>query len=138
MVIRYKKKSPKQRRTVMAISLVITVILILVASLGGLLFGASIIFDQSLNDPDVLVHPAISGNDMIITIYEGGRVTELAQISLEIEGYAPVVQNVPGGATEIVYVGIASQVTGTRAVGVRGIFTDGSMKILKIIDFKFT
>lgn len=122
----------------MVISLVITVILILVASLGGLLFGASIIFDQSLNDPDVLVHPAISGNDMIITIYEGGRVTELAQISLEIEGYAPVVQNVPGGATEIVYVGIASQVTGTRAVGVRGIFTDGSMKILKIIDFKFT
>ncbi|WP_461752566.1 hypothetical protein [Methanocorpusculum sp.] len=41
MVIRYKKTSPKQRRTVMAISLVITSLAILVAALGGLLFGAS-------------------------------------------------------------------------------------------------
>ena len=122
----------------MAISLVITVIIILVASLGGLLFGASYILDQSLSDPDVLVHPAISGNDIIVTIYEGRRVTELVQISLEIEGYAPVVQDVPSGATQIVYAGVASQITGTRNVGVRGIFTDGSVKLLKVIELKFT
>lgn len=122
----------------MVISLIVTTLAILIAALSGLLFGASYILDQSLDDPDVLVHPAISGNDIIVTIYEGRRVTELVQISLEIEGYAPVVQNVPDGATEIVYIGIASQVTGTRTVGVRGIFTDGSMKLLKIIELKFT
>ncbi|WP_143702766.1 hypothetical protein [Methanocorpusculum labreanum] len=122
----------------MAISLVITIIVILVASLGGLLFGASYILDQSLKDPEVLVHPAISGNDIIVTIYEGEKVGELVQLSLEIEGYAPVVQNVPSGATQIVYVGIASQVTGTRNVGVRGIFTDGSVKLLKVIELRFT
>eukprot|EP00831_Metopus_contortus_P084131 TRINITY_DN9474_c0_g2_i1.p1 TRINITY_DN9474_c0_g2~~TRINITY_DN9474_c0_g2_i1.p1 ORF type:complete len:139 (+),score=14.85 TRINITY_DN9474_c0_g2_i1:53-469(+) len=138
MVIRYKKKSPKQRRTVMAISLVITVILILVASLGGLLVGASYILDQSLSDPDVLVHPALSGNDIVVTIYEGRRLSELMQLSLEIEGYAPVVRDVPSGAKEVIYVGIASQITGTRNVGVRGIFTDGSIILLKVIQLRFT
>ena len=122
----------------MAISLVITVILILVASLGGLLFGASYILDQSLSDPDVLVHPALSGNDIVVTIYEGRRLSELMQLSLEIEGYAPVVRDVPSGAKEIIYVGVASQITGTRTVGVRGIFTDGSIILLKVIQLRFT
>ncbi len=122
----------------MAISLVITVILILVASLGGLLFGASYILDQSLSDPDVLVHPALSGNDIIVTIYEGRRLSELMQLSLEIEGYAPVVRDVPSGAKEVIFVGIASQITGTRNVGVRGIFTDGSIILLKVIQLRFT
>ena len=122
----------------MVISLVIIVILILVASLGGLLFGASYILDQSLSDPDVLVHPSLSGNDIVVTIYEGRRLSELMQLSLEIEGYAPVVKDVPSGAKEILYVGVASQITGTRNVGVRGIFTDGSVQLLKIIVLKFT
>ncbi len=122
----------------MAISLVMTVILILVAALGGLLFGASYILDQSLSDPDVLVHPALSGNDIVVTIYEGRRLSELMQLSLKIEGYAPVVKDVPSGATEIIYIGIASQITGTRNVGVRGIFTDGSIILLKVIELRFT
>jgi len=138
MVIRYKKRSPKERRFVMAIFLIIAVMLILAGSLAGLLFGASYIVDQSLDDPDVLVHAAISGNDIVVTIYEGRRIDELVQISLEIEGYSPVVQDVPNGAKEIVYSGVAVQITGTRNVGLRGIFNDGSVNLLKVLVLKFT
>jgi hypothetical protein len=60
------------------------------------------------------------------------------QLSLEIEGYAPVVKDVPSGAKEIVYSSVAVQITGTRNVGVRGIFTDGSVKLLKVLVLKFT
>ncbi len=81
----------------MAVFLIITIMLILAGSLAGLLFGATFIVDQSLDDPDVLMHAAISGNDIIVTIYEGGRVDELVQISLEIEGYSPVIQDMPKG-----------------------------------------
>ncbi len=76
----------------MAVFRIITVMLILAGSLAGLLFGMTYIFDQSLDNPDVLMHAAISGNDIIVTIYEGGRVNEMTQLSLEIEGYSPVVQ----------------------------------------------
>lgn len=122
----------------MAIFLIIAVMLILAGSLAGLLFGASYIVDQSLEDPDVLVHAAISGNDIVVTIYEGRRIDELVQISLEIEGYSPVVQDVPNGAKEIVYSGVAVQITGTRNVGLRGIFNDGSVDLLKVLVLKFT
>ena len=122
----------------MAIFLIIAVMLILAGSLAGLLFGASYIVDQSLDDPDVLVHAAISGNDIVVTIYEGRRIDELVQISLEIEGYSPVVQDVPNGAKEIVYSGVAVQITGTRHVGLRGIFNDGSVDLLKVLVLKFT
>lgn len=122
----------------MAVFLIITIMLILAGSLAGLLFGATFIVDQSLDDPDVLMHAAISGNDIIVTIYEGGRVDELVQISLEIEGYSPVIQDVPKGEREIVYSGVAVQITGTRNVGLRGIFTDGTVKLLKVLVLKFT
>ena len=138
MVIRYKKRSPKERRFLMAVFLVITIIVILITSLTGLLFGATYILDQSLEDPDVLVHAAIAGNDVVVTIYEGGRVDEMTQLSLEIEGYSPVIKNVPYGEREIVFSGVAVQITGTRNVGVRGTFLDGTVKLLKILVLKFT
>ena len=122
----------------MAVFLIITIIVILIISLTGLLFGAGYILDQSLDDPDVLMHAAISGNDVIVTIYEGGRVDEMTQLSLEIEGYAPVVTSVPYGEREIVFTGIAVQITGTRNVGLRGIFSDGSVKLLRVLVLKFT
>ena len=138
MVIRYKKKTQGQKRFIMVVSLTATVIVILIGALSGLLFGASYIVDQSLSDPDVLVNPSLSGNDIVVTIYEGRRLHELTQLSVEIEGYAPVVKDVPTGAREVVFTGIAGQITETRSVGVRGIFTDGTIKLLKVAQLKFT
>ena len=138
MVIRYKKKTPGQIRFIMVVFLIAAVIMILVGALSGLLFGANYIVDQSLSDPDVLVNPSLAGNDIVVTIYEGRRISELEQISVEIEGYAPVVMNVQKGASEVVFTGIAVHITETRTVGVRGIFTDGTVKLLKIVELKFT
>ena len=114
MVIRYKKKTPGQIRFIMVVFLIAAVIMILVGALSGLLFGANYIVDQSLSDPDVLVNPSLAGNDIVVTIYEGRRISELEQISVEIEGYAPVVMNVQKGASEVVFTGIAVQITETR------------------------
>ncbi len=122
----------------MAVFRIITIIVILITSLTGLLFGATYILDQSLDNPDVLMHAAISGNDIVVTIYEGGGVNEMTQLSLEIEGYSPVVQDVPKGEREIVFPGVAIQITGTRNLGLRGIFTDGTVILLKVIVLKFT
>lgn len=138
MVIRYKKKSPKKIKIIMAGFLIMTIVLILAGSLFGLLLGANYIFDQSLSDPDVLLNPVISGNDIIITIYEGRRVSEMVKLSVQIEGYSPVVRDVPKGVTEIEFRGIAMYITGTRSVGVRGTFSDGSVALLKVASLKFT
>ena len=122
----------------MAGFLIMTIVLILAGSLFGLLFGANYIFDQSLKDPVVLLNPVISGNDIIVTIYEGKRVDEMVKISVQIEGYSPVVRDVLKGEKEIKFIGIAMYITGTKSVGVHGMFSDGSSALLKIASLKFT
>ncbi|HJJ51239.1 MAG TPA: hypothetical protein O0X01_06940 [Methanocorpusculum sp.] len=136
--MRYQKKSPKKIKLIMVIFLIVIVMLIIGASLFGLLLGATYIFDQSLSDPDVLLNPVISGNDIIVTIYEGKRVDEMVKISVQIEGYSPVVRDVRKGETEVEFRGIAQYITGTKSVGVRGIFSDGSVALLKVSSLKFT
>ena len=62
----------------------------------------------------------------------------MVRISIEIEGYSPVVRDVPKGEKEIEFRGIAMYITGTRSVGVRGTFSDGSVALLKVASLKFT
>ncbi|HKM41487.1 MAG TPA: hypothetical protein VJY43_02855 [Methanocorpusculum sp.] len=139
MAIRYKKTNQRQKRFVMAMFLSMAVIIILIGSFFAALFGTSYMIDTTLDDPDVLLHVSIVGDDVIVDIYGGRRVDELAQLSMHIDGFeSKLVIDVPQKAENVVYHQAASGVTGSRGVEVRGIFRDGTTKVLVLSTLKFT
>jgi len=121
---------------------IISLVIIGAFALAALL-GTGYVIDKSLEDPDVLLHVFVVGNDVVVTIYEGRRVNELVMLSLEIEGVAlPVsVSCVPvstAGTGEVFFRNACAGVTGTRDIAVRGIFSDGGTRLLKMNTMKFT
>jgi hypothetical protein len=139
MAIRYKKKtSQREKRFVMVIILAVIIVLIMVAFGAVAMFGTVYYVDASLDDPAVLLHVSLSGDDIIIGIYGGREADNLVQLEIEVEGYAHVFVDVPPGAKEVVISHAAYGVTGTRTVGVHGIFRDGKNVMLIVSSIKFT
>jgi len=86
MALKYKKQSQKEKRLVMVFILGLVSLVIVGAAAAAVVFGSGYVLDKSLEDPDVVLHVFVVGNDVIVTIYEGPRVDELEMLSLEIEG----------------------------------------------------
>ncbi len=127
----------------MASVLAIVSIIIVAACACAALLGTGYVIDKSLEDPDVLLHVFVVGNDVIVTIYEGRRVDELTMVSLEIEGVSlpqsVCLQPAPeSGTGEVSFTEACSGVTGVRDIAVRGIFSDGRTQLLKLTTIKFT
>lgn len=144
MSIKYRRKqSQREKRLVMTMFLGVVILIILCVSLFAAFFGTGYIIDKSLEDPDVLLHVAVVGDDIVVTIYEGRRVDELLTLSVEIEGVTlpqsisskPAPNN---GTGEVTFMGACAGITGTRDVAVRGVFSNGRSLLLKLYTVKFT
>ena len=143
MALKYRKQSQKEKRLVMAVILGLVSIIIVGAFAAAALLGTGYVIDKSLEDPDVLLHVFVVGDDMIVTIYEGRRVDELVMVSLEIEGVSLptsiALKPAPNSGTgEVHFTGACEGVTGVREIAVRGIFSDGRSQLLKMNTMKFT
>lgn len=127
----------------MGISLAIISILIVCAGAAVALIGTGYVIDKSLEDPDVMLNVFVVGNDVVVTIYEGRRVNEMIQLSIEIEGVqlpsSLSVKPAPTtGTGDVRFIGACAGITGMRGIAVRGIFSDGRSQILKMNTIKFT
>ncbi|MDO9523591.1 MAG: hypothetical protein Q7J08_07780 [Methanocorpusculum sp.] len=143
MALRYKKQSQKEKRLIMIVILGIVSLIIVGACAAAVLLGTGYVIDKSLEDPDVLLHVFVVGNDVIVTIYEGRRIDELVMLSLEIEGVSlptsASLKPAPNSSTgEVYFTGVGEGVTGVRDIAVRGIFSDGKTQLLKMNTMKFT
>lgn len=139
----YKKRDPKKKRQAVILFFVLIMAGVIIVSVSAGFFGSDYVVRKSLEDPDVVMHVAVSGGDVIITIYEGRKVEDLRMICLEIEGVSlPSEHSIHpaplNGAGVVVFSGVCDGVTGTRTVGIRGVFADGSTMILKRLTIKFT
>lgn len=143
MAYTYKRDNPKgKRRLAIAFFFIIVLAVFFVAVIAGF-FGSDFVVQKSLEDPDVVIHVTVSGGDVIVTIYEGRRVTELSMLVLEIEGISlpTSMSMMPApvkGVGIVTFSDTCSGITGVRKVGVRGIFTDGGSTLLKLNTIKFT
>jgi len=139
----YKKHDPKKKRKVVILVFVLILACVLIVSIIGGFFGSDYVIRKSLEDPEVVMHVAVSGGDVVVTIYEGRQAADLRMIDLTIEGVSlssehsmhPAPLN---GAGVVVFPGVCDGVTGTRLVGVRGVFADESMELLKRVRINFT
>ncbi|WP_319378715.1 hypothetical protein [uncultured Methanocorpusculum sp.] len=143
MAYRYKKDNPKsKRKLVIAFFIIIVFIALFIAIVAGF-FGSNYVVQKSLEDPDVVLHVAVSGGDLIVTVYEWRRVEELRMLVIEIEGVSlpssmTMMPAALTGTGAVYFTNTCVGVTGVRKVGVRGIFTDGSSTLLKLSTIKFT
>lgn len=143
MAYRYKRDNPRSKRNlVIAFFVIIVFIALFVAVVAGF-FGSNYVVQKSLEDQDVVLHVAVSGGDIVVTVYDGRRVDELRMLALEIEGVSlpTSMSMMPApqmGTGEVCFSNTCMGVTGVRKVGVRGIFTDGSSSLLKLSTIKFT
>lgn len=143
MALRYKQQSQKEKRLIMvSILAVISFMIVCVFSCAALL-GTGYVIDRSLEDPDVLLHVFVVGNDVIVTIYEGRRVAELTMVSLEIEGVSlpksVCLKPTPDAGTgDVYFTDACAGITGVRDIAIRGIFSDGRTQLLKLTTIKFT
>ena len=139
----YKKRDPKKKRQTVIMFFVLILAAVIIVSVAAGFFGSEYVVHKALEDPDVVLHVAVSGGDVTIAIYGGEKVEELRMVCLEIEGVSlsseysmhPAPLN---GAGMVVFSGVCNEVTGTRLVSVRGVFADGSTKLLKRVTIKFT
>jgi len=143
MALIYKKDDRKgTRRLAIGFFIIIVIIVLFVAVTLGVI-GTGHMMHRMLDDPDVVMHVEISGGDVIVTIYEGRRIDDLSMLILEIEGVSipssmstmPAPEN---GEGIVRFSNICTQITGSREVGVRGVYTDGSSSLLKMSTIKFT
>jgi hypothetical protein len=144
MTIRYRaKENQREKRLTMVVILSGVILLIIGFCVFLAFFGTEYMIDKSLDDPDVLVSVGIVGDDVIVTVYEGRRIDELVMLSVEIEGVTlpssmttmPAPTN---GVGKITFKGACAGVTGKRDVAVRGIFSDGGTRMLKLYTVTFT
>ncbi|MDO5846129.1 MAG: hypothetical protein Q4Q04_04300 [Methanocorpusculum sp.] len=131
------------RKVTSGIFLVLAIIIgIILAAAAILLVSTGYLVDKTMESSGISVQINIYGDDIIVDIVGGERVGELQYILLIIDGYT-----LPGAAAgkavsvrqrQIVYDSLAYGITGSRAVGVRGYFSDGSSHLLAQKSFKFT
>ena len=86
MAYRYKRDNPRSKRNVVIAFFVSIVFIALIVAVVAGFFGSNYVVQKSLEDPDVVLHVAVSGGDIIVTVYDGRRVDELRMLALEIEG----------------------------------------------------
>ena len=144
MTIRYRAKD-NQREKRLTMILILSVVIMLISGFCVFLafFGTEYMIDKSLDDPDVLVSVGIVGDDVIVTVYEGRRIEELVMLSIEIEGVtlpsSMVTMPAPTtGTGKVTFKGACAGVTGERDVAVRGTFSDGGTRMLKLYTVTFT
>lgn len=139
----YRKNDPKKKRRVVILIFILILAGVLTLSIAGGFFGSDYVVRKSLEGQEVVTHVAVSGGDVIVTIYGGRKAEELQMISMTIDGVPqssehPLDPPLLNGAGVVVFPGVCDGVTGTRIVTVRGVFADESTMLLKQVRFRFT
>lgn len=98
------------------------------------------IVDTSYDNVDVTVQ--VSGNDVVVTVLGGSEVSHLTAVHAHIDGAKSFTPNdnfqkySPG--QPIVFSGLASDVTGSAFVVVKGKFGDGRVGVITYSRLQFT
>lgn len=129
--IRKRKKSP--------VGIIAVVVGVFAVVLVGLLIGffmMSQTVDAVVHSSDIIISASVSGNDLIVKIYESKEADKLESIELNLEGYSLP----PGYSTKAVpataypklisYDSVAFGMHGSMQVSIKGIFKDGTSKII--------
>lgn len=116
------------------ITIVIASIILVIGSITAI-SATGIIIGNVEESSGVTAQINIYGNDLVVDIIGGERVSELEYIFLEIGNYElPSTEKgkpVEIGQTKVVFTNIIDKIRGVHLVGIRGYFSDG--KTLQIL-----
>lgn len=131
------------RKATSSIYIVIALVFgITVAAAAIAFFSAGYLVDKTMESAGVSVQINIYGDDIVVDIVGGTRCNDLQYVVLIIDGYTLPTsvssKPVSVGQKSFVYDSLAYGMSGTRAIGVRGNFADGSTHLLAQKSFTFT
>ncbi|MDO5843951.1 MAG: hypothetical protein Q4Q53_02245 [Methanocorpusculum sp.] len=129
--IRRKKKSPAG---IIFVVIGIFAVILCVGAVG--IFMMSQTVDAVVHSSDIIISVTVSGNDIVVKLYESDEADKLESIELNMEGYSLP----PGYSTKsvpltsypkiITYDSVAFGMHGNMQVSIKGIFKDGTSKII--------
>ncbi|MDO5845192.1 MAG: hypothetical protein Q4Q53_08640 [Methanocorpusculum sp.] len=132
----------KNRRSSKTGLILILIAVVVIIGLGGVvgMYAASQAASSVVDSADVLLGVSVSGDDVIVDLFEVPADKEIAALTIVMEGY-----NIPVGLStktvtndKVVYSGIAAGITGSKQVSFKALFVDGSVKTVWIDTLRFT
>lgn len=115
---------------------------VLILSGAAVVFAASYSIDTVQKSSGVFAHIEINGNDIVISILGGERAGDLDHVVLVLEGYTlppgTSSRHISGTGDTVVYPDMAHGLTGTRKIGVRGVFKDGTSMLIVNQEVRFS
>ncbi|MDO5844515.1 MAG: hypothetical protein Q4Q53_05170 [Methanocorpusculum sp.] len=137
--IKRKKKSPAV--------LIAIVVFILAAAVIGVIagfFALSGLVGNIVDSSDILMTCTVSGNDIAVKLMKSEHSDNLVNLEVVLEGYeipkGYSIKEIPVGdyPKTIIYENIAAGITGVKQVSIRGLFKDGTSKIIWMSSLKMT
>ncbi|MDO5844895.1 MAG: hypothetical protein Q4Q53_07105 [Methanocorpusculum sp.] len=125
----YETIKPRKKGTPGLFVMVFIVGVILLIGGIGAVFLTNAAVDKVEASSGVIIQIYVYGNDMIIDIVGGDRVSELEYLFVNIADYelssSEMGKPVEAGQTKVIYEGFFNKITGERLVAVRGLFENG-------------
>ncbi|MDO5844893.1 MAG: hypothetical protein Q4Q53_07095 [Methanocorpusculum sp.] len=137
--IKRRKKSP-----IGLIAIIAAVVCIVIAGACVALFLTSNAVSDVVDSSGVSLTCSVSGNDLIVTIYDTGRADDIEYITIAMEGYTIPpgysVKSLPSGnyPKSIVYEDVATGISGNMQISFRATFKDGTSSIIWMDTVRFT
>lgn len=137
--IRRKKKSP-----IGLIVIILIVVLMVAGGAGVALFATANAVTDIVDSSGISLSCSVSGNDIIVTLFDGGRSNDIKAIQMEMQGYTLPpgysLKQVPDGhfPKTIKYENVASGITGDMAISFRATFNDDTSKVIWMDTVRFT
>lgn len=132
----------KRRKSSMgglAIVIIIAVVIVAIGAFIGI-YAATQAVDSVISSSDVLIGASVSGDDIIVEIFESPKSSEVLGLTIVMEGY-----NIPQGLStvpvtngKVVYKDMAIGITGSKQVSFKAQFTDGTTKTIWMDTLRFT
>lgn len=132
-------KRRKSSMAGLAIVIIVAVVIVAVGSFIGI-YAATQAVDSVISSSDVLIGVSVSGNDIIVEVFDSPKSDDVVCMVIVMEGY-----NIPKGLStkgvvddKIIYSGIAAGITGSKQVSFKAQFKDGSTKTVWMDTLRFT
>lgn len=135
-------KKRKQSKAGLIVVIAVVALIVLCGGVAGVVFSTKTV-DNVVGESNIFLSVSVTGNDLVVQIYDQGNCRDLQHIILAIDGYT-----MPAGiATKsltsnfpqtVVYSGMAGGITGDRQVSIKGIFMDSSTSTVWIGTVRFT
>lgn len=132
----------KRRKKSKSVPILILIIAVVIVGGGALIgvFVAGQAVNNVVENSEVLIGASVSGDDIVVEIFDSPRSSDVVGLTISIEGYSlpQGLSTVPVTDGKVVYHDMAIGMSGLKQVSFKAQFSDGTSKTVWIDTLRFT